>query len=478
MRAIGDMILVLFLSIFASPTFGEGLQLYHSVGGATNTLLIDGDYWYQGVGDRLLVLDKRSGKQVAMIQVSLHRAAGVCSDIIVQDGRLWVLLDGQEVVEMTVSEGAAPTVVTRTSAAELGIIPRGLSVVENWPIVFGEGGAVRLNDRRRLVECDGVVTGVALSLDRGIIYSADRRLFDAGSGEFIGSASLLEELDASANADLGTLVFTRDLGDRTEVGLMTPEGHEVDAFHGTLTVDGGSASLRIFGSRVFVCTEVGVFVLGVAPGELRLLKKIEVQGALAVGVIASNYLAICGKQGREMYRISVDRGGDSDTHFRKVRATSQMSRGQADRLGITIPTTTGMMRYEYGGTIDSSSESEQEITIDRDPTDIAVLGWSTTIENETGDMIILDDVGNKVDGLNIRNATTVVAISGNFWFGTDSGIVIFGPDHSGKMAQLGSIPIAGPIVQLVPQFNGSAAFVSASGFVGLVEPTYDLALEQ
>lgn len=476
MRAFRDTITVLFLLIFSTASFAEGLNLRHLVGGVTRSLEIDGEYWYQSVGDRLLVLQKNTGKKVMELQLASQRGAAICTDLIMHDGTLWALLKGEGVVELSISSTGMPTIVSKRTASNLGIVPKQLAVISDWPIVFGEGGAVRLSDGRKIVTFDGTVTGVALSLDRGIVYAAERRMYDGGSNEFLGSATLLAELDQRANADLGTLVFTRDIGDRTEVGLMTAEGRDVDAFQGTITLNGGNASLNTHGSRVHVCTDFGVYILGVAPRELRLLKTIEVAGAKDVDVIGANYLAICGDQGREIYRISGDRGGEGNTHFRFVSASSLMSRGHADRLGIEIPTETGNMRYNYDNSIDLSMDVS--ILPDPNPTDMAVLGWSTSLDQVKGVMIVRDAIGAEVEGLGVENASTVVSISGNFWFGTENGIVVCGPDASATMTVLGSLSLAGPIVQLVPQLDGSAAFVSEAGFVGVVSPTYDVALEQ
>ena len=72
----------------------------------------------------------------------------------------------------------------------------------------------------------------------------------------------------------------------------------------------------------------------------------------------------------------------------------------------------------------------------------------------------------------------MVAIGGNFWFGTDTHIIVCGPDATGSMLTLGSLQIAGPIVQIIGQLDGGAVFVSATGIVGVITPTYDVALEQ
>ena len=64
MQALRGSILVVSLCLFTASAVGEGMQLRHLAGGVTNTLEIDGKYWFQGVGDRLLVLESRSGNMV------------------------------------------------------------------------------------------------------------------------------------------------------------------------------------------------------------------------------------------------------------------------------------------------------------------------------------------------------------------------------------------------------------------------------
>ena len=67
MRTLRDTITVLFLLIFSTASFAEGLHLRHFVGGMTRSLEMNGKYWYQGVGDRLYILQKISGKKFEKI---------------------------------------------------------------------------------------------------------------------------------------------------------------------------------------------------------------------------------------------------------------------------------------------------------------------------------------------------------------------------------------------------------------------------
>ena len=59
------------------------------------------------------------------------------------------------------------------------------------------------------------------------------------------------------------------------------------------------------------------------------------------------------------------------------------------------------------------------------------------------------------------------------------GVYILGPDSTGACVELGSIELAGPIVQLMPLFDGSADFVSEAGLIGIIERNQPVvALEQ
>ena len=76
-------------------------------------------------------------------------------------------------------------------------------------------------------------------------------------------------------------------------------------------------------------------------------------------------------------------------------------------------------------------------------------------------------------------AQTVVSIEGRIWVGTVNGVTVLSGSADGGNVEVASIQLAGPIVQLIPLFDGSAAFVSEAGMVGIIELTQPVvALEQ
>ena len=227
--------LVLISTLFVfGPACGDGMQVRHSFGGRASALEIVDDYWYQAVGDKLIVLTKNGGSKVTTIILAQDPASGSCKDLLHSGDRMFALLDGREVVAIDVSVITSPKIIHRHTTRSLGIIPRALLLVNGWPVVIGDGGAVRLSDGSRLVECEGAVTGVTMSINLGVVYASDRRVYDSDTGEFLGSATQLICVDNQANADMGTIVYTRDLDGETEVGLMSSSVRDIDAIEGKL----------------------------------------------------------------------------------------------------------------------------------------------------------------------------------------------------------------------------------------------------
>ncbi len=461
---------------FSSALSAENMKVRHATGGQSMALEIEGAYWYQSLGDKLVVIRKEGNGQVATRMITEYPAEAMCTDLMAHDQTLYALLDGQEVVMFSLRFENVPKVIGRKDSTSLGIIPRGFVIVGDWPVVIGEGGAVRLTDHQKLVSCEGEVTGVALSVDRGLVYAMDRQLFDADTDEFLGSASTLIELDEDANADFGTLVYTRHLDGETEVGLMGSGMRDINSTTGKVLLEGHYRNILARKSRLIVSTDQAVYILGIAPDELRLLGTFQVQGVRDVDIISSNYLAMCGEFGRGVYRMKDDRGGTGEQLIRVVNSTGEMSAGQFDLRGVQIPTGNGSLYYGFDQTVRNSDEWVQAV---EPPTNAVILGYQASIDSGTGEVVILDSAGVETILVFATPATTVVPITGNFWVGTQNSVHVIGRGFDDEIDELGSINLAGPIVQLIPLFDGNAAFVSKAGMVGILDFVQSVAtLEQ
>ena len=474
MRKFCFIICSYFLLLSSTSAVEADLQIRHATGGQATALVIDGNYWYQALGERLLVLHKNGGEHISTVALA-EQATALCIDLLVDGTTLYALLDGIEVIVLDIGNPKAPKITRRIAAEELDILPRRLVSVNKVPSAVGDGGVARLTDGKNIVDCDCEVTGAAWSAELGIVYTAGENIYDRDSGELIGIASELFELDESANADLGTLVYARALGSETEVGLMTAMLKNLDSSLSRETLDGELTHIFIRGSRVFVTTTMGIYVLGIAPKELRLLRTFHIDNVRSIGVVASNYLAVSGNFGRGLFRITEDNGGMAETLFRVVSANGKFAAGHFDLRGVHVPTEVGSMMYLFDEPIVASKERVSQAQVNKNA---IVLGGEACIDTQNGNVTIAASSSDSQLQLS-SPARTVVANKGNFWFGTNDGISVVQKSSNGTFDVQESIRLAGPIVQLIPLLDGGVAFVSEAGFVGIVEERQDeVALEQ
>jgi len=478
MEKICTVISLFLVTICTQIGDARELKVRHAVGGLPSALELQGDYWYQSLGDKLLVLNRQGNGQLETRMLTPYPASASCSDLLVHANVLYALLDGSEVVTFTLTVDQAPKIINRQSADSLGIIPLELVMVGDWPIAIGEGGAVRLTDGKQLVSTEGNMTGIAMSIGRGLVFAMDGDLIDAGTAERIGAATTLVELDDDANADIGTLAYTLDVENGTEVGLLGSGLLGTSSSTGKVILEGEFQHVLSRKSRLIVSTDEAVYVLGISPDELRVLRTFDLQGVQEIDVIASNYLAMCGEFGRGVFRIEDDRGGSGGKLFRVTPSNGELRADAFDLRGVSIPATYGSLYYSFD---QKATPRETWVETVEPPIEAVVLGMVAIIQedsNGNSSVAIVDSRGESILPLP-SPATTIVAIEGNFWVGTQNGVHVFSRNATGECVEIGSIKLAGPIVQLIPLFDGSAAFVSEAGMVGIIEQTQSVvALEQ
>ncbi len=459
MQKICFIIYTFFLLFATNASQAESLYVRHATGGQASALVVGNGYWYQSLGEKLLVLKKNGGELIATVPLA-GKGTAHCTDLCIVENRMYALLDGSEVVEIDLRQPAAPNLGRRIAVEELGIVPRQFGTVSNFPVVFGEGGVVRLGDEKKLIDCSDLVTGVATTSSFGVVFASDNKLFGGESNELLGIATCIYELDEGANANSGTLVYARDLGEVTEVGLMTSALMPVGTL-GKEILDGELETMYVRGSRVYVATSAGVYVLGVSPKEFRLLRTFAIEGVKDIDIVSSNYFALCGKFGRGLYRIDDDRGGEGESLFRVVPANNSMSAGVFDTRGVQVSTELGSLYYVFGEELVASDLSFEEVLA---PTTAVVLGADAAIDEFGAVTLLTSDA--EMEVTLPSPATTVIAVGGNFWFGAEDGIYMVGQREDEQI--LLGLQLAGPIVQLIPLLDGSVGFVSGAGVVGVV----------
>ncbi len=465
MQFIYFLVCLFFLMFSSVKLHADDLAVRHCAGAQARALAVRDNYWYQALGEKVIVLKKNSGDQMACVPLAMP-AGALCTDLLIDGDTLYGLLDGDEVIVLDISSPQTPVLVSRMRGDALGIRPRRFTRLGDSVLVMGEGGAVRLADGSAIVTCEDEVTGVFNTSGNGVVYAMNRRLYSVDSQQFLGSATEVHTLEASANAPVGTHVFVRALDGKTEVGFMRTDLKEVGEL-GKAVVAGDFADILLRGSRVYLVTSKGVFVFGVSPKELRLLREFSLDGISSIDIVASNYFALCGNFGYGLYRIEDDRGGDGQTLFRVVSANGPMRAGSFDGRGVQVETEDGLHYYSFDGEFSpcDSDHTTQSIGTVRVPTSAVVLGAQAVI-GESGVVTLRTSKGD-VEVTLPSPARTVVAVAGDFWFGTENGIYIVGQREDESL--LVGLQLAGPIVQLIPFLDGSVGFVSGAGVVGVVE---------
>ena len=467
-------ILISMIMIY-KPALADPIRVIHAKGGQATALEVGDGYWYQALGDRLVVLDISSADVVSTVMLASHRAGGACVDLLLDQHTLYALIDGKGVVVLDCSNQRMPVLKERIPNRELGIEPKGFSFVGSRPTAFGISGATRLSDRHRWVTCEGEVTSVALSIDKGVVFVKQGQLTDAKTGEQLRQATSIIPLEDSANAVVGTIVSAYQIKDQLILQLISADVTEKSESYPPLILQCERYKMITKGSRLLVATEDQIHIIGIAPKELRLLQSLPIQGVKDLGIVGSNYLAVCGEFGRGLYRIAEDQGGRGNSLFRVVPAAGSFSAGKVNRDGIQIPSSSGSAQYRFGESISYSDLEVKHVEI---PMSTVIMGWRAAIDPDTSEVFIIDSEDELIP-LPIPPATSIASISGNFWIGTTEGVYIYGNDGTGRLVELASISIAGPVIQLIPMGDSKAAFVTSAGFAGIVEAGQDaFALEQ
>ena len=445
----------------------DGLQIRDAVGGRARAMCLSDSYWYQAVGDRLEVLLPQSASDVATIMLAEHPAGAECTELVMVGSTLYALLQGDSVVILDCSNPRVPVITKRLGQDDLGLQPIGLKAVGSWVVTFGKYGGVLLPESKPIVETPKSVQDVSMSIDHGVVYVSDGVIFDADSDAMYGNATELHILDEYADAPFGTLVSLLEDDSGVTVRLLNSDLSPVNESSSVAQLNGLYLSTHIQENRIFVMMSDRIEVLSIATDSLSRIATIPVSGVYDLGVIGSNYLALTGDFGFGIYRLEGDRGGKGDTLLRVTQAASTFAPGKHNVWGVQIPAQVGSAYYKFDEKFEFNEEEVEQATSTKEA---VILGWRAAIDPGTNECFMVD-ANDALVPLPIPTASSLVPISGNFWVGTSDGVFVFGDDGSGSLVELASIKMAGPIVQLIPMFDGSAAFVSEAGFVGIVEQT-------
>ena len=142
------------ISLFANA---EGLHVRHASQGQSMALEIQGEYWYQTLGDSLVIMPKNGGDPFFAKRLASHPGAATCTDLLLSDESLYVLLDGREVLTYSLLAKGDPQLVKRQGALSLGIIPHEILFVGDTLILehqcLGSFCVIKIRNAQALSRC-------------------------------------------------------------------------------------------------------------------------------------------------------------------------------------------------------------------------------------------------------------------------------------------------------------------------------------
>ncbi len=397
--------------------------------------------------------------------------------------RLFVVVEDDEVVELSLKSPQSPEIVDRIAASALGIQPRRLTMIDGTMYVSGKGGIVRLSDRKKIFSSDEDVSRVA-RCELGLIACIGRRVFRVEDERYIGSASEVQMIAASSSAP--PLAFARQGDAGVLVGLMNSDVREVDAQNATISVPGQLQSMRAAGDRLWIVTDQTIS--GYRIGERTLTDPIHVDvvGARDVGQVNENYLVVAGTFGRAMYRIATDSKGSGEKFVQVQREPSRLSQAVTDGRHILAGSREGLWMYLINARAELTTR-QFEFAPPPSLTSASVASAQARISEDRRTLTMTWNVGGGQasqtwDYSDPQGAQfqCVVPIDGDFWVGHGRGLTVLKPippvpqTKNGRNQEIdrvaGNIRIDGPVRYIFPLLvGGGASFVSEFGGFGVAQ---------
>lgn len=462
----------------AAPTV---LKLRHHVGGAHHRTLAHGDVWYQTYGSTLLVLPAGQTAAIQTIELGPPGRTGPASDMALAGDRVVVAVQDDAVEEFQIANPSLPELVYSTSAQDLGILPRTISVVDGRTYVSGKGGVVSLEDGKKIFTCDDEAGRVVKSPD-GLLVCVGRQIKRVSNGRFVGSASDLLPLPSGCGGlPDGSFAFVRQGEQGATIGLMEPSLREVAAPGAVAAVKGVVHGLRFFDEALWVAADEQVIAYRIVDRALQERLRIDINGTRDVAMVAPNYLALGGESGRSIYRIADDDRGKGGLFSTIMRVPCELTQAASDGQHVVAAGELGIWLYLIGSQVELVTQP-----LERAPPPASVAAATVDASarlSDDGSQLVVSPANGPSWTYSEPNAKMhcVVASEGEFWVGHDRGITVLHaieppPVRSGSGKAVVIDPVIdrlrfeGPVLHLFPLIVGhGVSFVSRYGGVGVAE---------
>ncbi|MEE2907147.1 MAG: PQQ-binding-like beta-propeller repeat protein [Planctomycetota bacterium] len=480
------------------------LEVRHEAHGTSHATAVYCDLWYVVQGNRLLVLDPLTGRQISELDLMPSGLAGPAVDLLVEPTVMYVVLRDTEVISLDRTDARRPWVESRWGAEALGIVPRAIDPGRDGPIISGLGGSVQLPSLERLVDHHDEVTSV-VELDDESIYTSGRRAYRVGDDSYLGSATSLSRFPvvghggspsaAGSVLPVNTLLFIRNeisggLGGFAVIdnGML----RELDSRKSTEALSGGVQCIRVLGDRILMAGTRSIHLFRIdSEGALRETWSQDIGGIRDADFLDENKIVIVGEFGQACFRT--DRHGNALV-FRHD-APGGLLQAISDGRTIMATGVDGTWEYQIGDK--ATLVNDQPRLYPPAPRTVALLGWEIKLAADGSHAIVSNTVGQASLVAPIGSRfTTVAAGDGAFWLGHEQGVMMLKPPKQTPMLPMGwdemteqermasgysplegvqklTVEIDGPVIFIEPlDLGGGVAYAAHNGGFGVIRESW------
>jgi hypothetical protein len=446
-------------------------------GGTHHRTKVLGRLWYQTFGTELLVLDAQEGTLINRIEPLPMGGSGALVDFAIDGQLMYVVADGDAVIELDLAEQRQPKVRQVRPAKDLGIRPRAVSALDGEIWISGDGGVVNWNTNEPPRLPGEQISEQVVMTEVGPAVPVGRRVHAISDGAFLGAATMLEPLPASAGID-GGMLFALQGAEGASVGVMGSNVRQIDDF----VMRGVVRSVRYANGHLWAISDQEIATAELdRNGRLGTVDWIKIKGARDLDGAGPNYLVVGGTFGRAIHRFKEDSTGDGDQFLGVVREPGSLMAAVDDGRRVLAGSPQGSWIYTIG---DSIEIVDRSITMDTPPSDFAAGKWGDAriVDDKKSVIIHIDDDDHEWRAPHDAAIRTLVIMGPRLWIGHDEGlslVKINGGRENGEYAYFNLPPpprvefaedirITSGISHILPvRVGDEVVYISPNGGIGI-----------
>ena len=386
-------------------------------GGTHHRSIVRGRIWYQTFGTELLVLDAHDGAVISRVEPIAFGNAGALVDIAIIGKRMYLVADGDAVIELDIAEQRRPSVLQVHDSDKLGVHPRALAAIDGELWISGDGGVVRWNGSKTPLLPGEQVEAPVVKTTSGLAVPVGRRVHLIEDGAYLGAATLLQPLQKDSGLE-GKFLFVLQGAEGASVGVMNEEIRQIADF----AVRGEVRGIAFANGRLWAISDTEL-----ASSEIRMdgtlgpVDWVKVKGARDLDGAGPNYLVIAGSFGRALYRQVQDPTGDGDSFLAVTREPGSLLAAVDDGRRAMAGSPEGVWIYTIGESVELTDRQQ---TMDTPGADFAAGQWGDAriVDDGASVIIHLDEGDREWRAPKGAKVQTLVVTGNNLWIGHDQGL--------------------------------------------------------